>query len=162
MARSTTPGPYPALVARPRGTCDAISSMRSLLVLALSVAGCSQSDAPSATSSSKPGTSGVAHASPSTAKDPAAARARIQGGAVVVDVRSPGEFAEGHLPDAINIPVGELASRIADVDRLVAGDRGKPVVVYCATGRRSGKAKQALDAAGFSQVVNGGGFDDLR
>lgn len=95
-------------------------------------------------------------------KDPATARKLVADGAVVIDVRTPEEFAESHLPSAVNIPVDDFAARIAEVDKLVAGDKSKAVVIYCSAGSRSRKAKQQLDAAGYSHVVNGGGLDDLR
>ena len=72
------------------------------------------------------------------------------------------EFAAGHLAMAINLPVSELAGRLAEVDRLVGGDRTRPIVVYCASGSRSARAKTQLEAAGYTQVVNGGRLDDLR
>jgi phage shock protein E len=97
-----------------------------------------------------------------TAKDPAAARTLIADGAVVLDVRSPDEYADGHLSKATNIPVQELGGRLAEVDKLVGGDRSRAVVVYCAAGKRAAKAKTQLEAAGYTTVVNGGGFDDLR
>ena len=86
----------------------------------------------------------------------------IAAGAVVVDVRTPAEFAEGHLPNATNIPIQEFAQRIADVNTLAGSDKARPIVVHCASGNRSSKAKQQLEAAGYTQVVNGGGLDDLR
>jgi phage shock protein E len=95
-------------------------------------------------------------------KDPATARKLIAGGATVLDVRTPEEYADGHVPSATNLPVQDVAQRIADVDKLVGGDKTKPVVVYCAKGGRAAKAKQALEAAGYTNVVNGGGFADLR
>lgn len=84
------------------------------------------------------------------------------GSAVVLDVRTPGEFSGGHLDRATNIPVDELPSRLADVDKLTGGDKSKPIVVYCARGSRAARAKMALDGAGYTAVVNGGGIDDLR
>lgn len=98
----------------------------------------------------------------STAKDPAAARSRIAAGAVVIDVRTPGEFAEGHLPQAVNIPVAELAARAGEVATLAGGDKARPVVVYCASGNRARGAVTTLSAAGHVDVVNGGGLDDLQ
>ena len=80
----------------------------------------------------------------------------------MIDVRTADEFAGGHVPNAVNIPVQDFDSHLKDVDKLVASDHTKPVVVYCAAGKRAAKANAALDAAGYSQVVNGGGFDDLR
>ncbi len=124
--------------------------MRTLL-LALALAGCSSSEPPS-------------QPAPVTrvSKDPTAARALIDAGATVIDVRSPEEFAEGHLAKAVNLPVAQVDSRISEVVTLVGGNRNQPVVVYCAAGGRAAKAKRALETAGFTNVVNGGGFDDLR
>lgn len=90
------------------------------------------------------------------------AKQLIAKGAVVVDVRTPEEFAAGHLPNATNIPIQEFAARIGEVDKLVGGNHGKDIVVYCGSGRRSSKAKSQLDAAGYTRVVNGGGYNDLR
>lgn len=109
--------------------------------------------------SSEPATGSAQQAPVATAKDPAAARQLVAAGAVVVDVRTPEEYAGGHLPTAVNLPVQTFAP--ADVDKLTGGDKSKPVVVYCASGKRSAKAKAALDAAGYTNVVNGGGYDDL-
>jgi phage shock protein E len=86
----------------------------------------------------------------------------IANGAVVIDVRTSEEFAGEHLPSATNIPVQELGARLSDVANLVAGDKAKPIVVYCASGGRAGKAKRALEDAGYTNVVNGGGLDDLQ
>jgi rhodanese-related sulfurtransferase len=81
--------------------------------------------------------------------DPARARALVEQGARLVDVRSPGEFAGGHLPGALNIPVGEVGARHGEL-----GDRTRPVVVYCASGMRSASAASALKGLGFSQVYD--------
>ena len=98
----------------------------------------------------------------STSKDPAAARKLMAAGAVVIDVRTPDEYAGGHLPQATNIAVQDLPNRLPEVEKLVAGDKARPIVLYCGAGSRAAKAKAALDAAGYSNVVNGGGLDDLR
>jgi len=121
------------------------------VAVGLAAAGCSRSDPP------PPGATATA-----PSKDPGAARKLIAGGAVVLDVRTPDEYAEAHLPRAINIPVQELPARIGEVDKLVSGDRARPIVVYCAAGGRAARAKAQLDAAGYARVVNGGGLDDLR
>lgn len=78
---------------------------------------------------------------------PDKARALVASGARLVDVRSPGEFAGGHLAGALNIPVGELGDRVAEV-----GDKAKPVVLYCASGMRSASAAGILRRAGFADV----------
>jgi phage shock protein E len=122
-----------------------------LLAISLSVVGCSKSE-----------TQPPAPAPASTAKDPAAARKKIAAGAVVIDVRTTDEYADDHVPNATNIPVQDMGTRMADVDKLVQGDKSRPIVVYCASGGRAGKAKAMLDAAGYKNVTNGGGLDDLR
>ena len=71
----------------------------------------------------------------------------VANGALLLDVRSPGEFSGQHLKGAVNIPVGELQSRLAEV-----GDKSRTVVVYCASGMRSKAAMGTLQAAGFEDV----------
>jgi phage shock protein E len=80
----------------------------------------------------------------------------IPEGALIVDVRSAGEYQTGHFPGALNIPVDEIGKRTAEL-----GDQGKPIVVYCRSGRRSGIAKVQLEKAGFTNVVNGGSLDAM-
>ncbi len=80
----------------------------------------------------------------------------LESKALVVDVRTPAEFASGHHPRAVNIPVDEVDRRLAEF-----GDKKKPVVLYCQSGNRSGRAKQTLEAAGFTAVTNAGGYRDL-
>jgi phage shock protein E len=96
------------------------------------------------------------------AKDPATAKKLISSGATVIDVRTADEYADGHVQSAMNIPVQDLPARLAEVEKLVAGDKTKPVVVYCSAGKRAAKAKTALEGAGYTNVVNGGGYDDLQ
>lgn len=71
-------------------------------------------------------------------------------GAVIVDVRSPGEFAGGAAPGSVNIPLRELASRAGELDP------SKPVVLCCASGTRSAMAAAILKRAGFSLVYDAG------
>jgi rhodanese-related sulfurtransferase len=71
-----------------------------------------------------------------------------RGKTTLVDVRSPEEFAAGHLRDAKNIPLADLASRIGELDK----SKNRTVVVMCQTGARSGKAARQLVAAGFGDV----------
>lgn len=77
-------------------------------------------------------------------------------GAVIVDVRSTMEYAGGHLSNSINIPLDQLQSKIAKLDK------SKPVITCCASGMRSGSARRILKANGFEEVVNGGGWHSLR
>ncbi|KXK49367.1 MAG: rhodanese domain-containing protein [Chloroflexi bacterium OLB13] len=71
---------------------------------------------------------------------------------VLLDVRTPAEFAEGHIPGAVNIPVDALQSRLSEVPSDV------PVVVYCRSGNRSATASQILDRAGYETVYDLGGI----
>ncbi|WP_434513644.1 rhodanese-like domain-containing protein [Dechloromonas sp. ARDL1] len=68
----------------------------------------------------------------------------------VVDVREAEEFAGGHMPDAINIPVGKLAERVAELEKF----KDKPVIVCCAAGMRSSKACGELKKHGFDKLYN--------
>lgn len=90
------------------------------------------------------------------ASDPRArARQLVAAGAALVDVRTPGEFADGHADGALNIPLDALGGRLDELDALLGGDRTKPLVVYCRTGRRSGIAQRMLTERGYGDVVNG-------
>jgi phage shock protein E len=75
------------------------------------------------------------------------ARKLVQASARLVDVRTPGEFAAGHLPGAINIPVQQLDARMSELQPKDAA-----VVVYCRSGNRSGNAARMLKSAGFVAV----------
>jgi len=77
------------------------------------------------------------------------ARRLVASGARLVDVRTKGEFSSGHLPGAVNIPVQTLSSGLKAL-----GDPGKPIVVYCLSGARSGRAKSVLESRGFGAVHN--------
>jgi len=72
-----------------------------------------------------------------------------QEGALLLDVRSEREFAAGHLPSAVNVPVSQLAAQLGRLS-----DKRRPVVVYCASGVRSTRAAFVLREAGFSRVLN--------
>jgi rhodanese-related sulfurtransferase len=79
----------------------------------------------------------------------AEARRLIAAGARLLDVRSPGEYAGGHLPGAVNLPVQELDRRLAE-----AGPRDGELVLYCRSGHRSARAAEILRAHGFTRVHN--------
>lgn len=81
---------------------------------------------------------------------------KIQACALVVDVRTPAEFAAWHVAGAINIPLDQIEKRIGEF-----GDRNRPIVVYCRTANRSGVAKKILQRHGFTDVTNGGGLRDM-
>ena len=69
---------------------------------------------------------------------------------VVLDVRTPAEYAEGHVPGAINIPNGELAARVAELTDA----KGRDIVVYCRSGVRAAQAINVLDKAGFKRLFH--------
>lgn len=77
------------------------------------------------------------------------ARRRVDAGATLVDVRTPEEFAAGHLPGAVNIPVAELPQRFTEL-----GSPQKSFVVYCRSGVRSTRAERLLKERGFQDVFN--------
>lgn len=92
--------------------------------------------------------------------DSARAPKLIADGALVLDVREQAEWNGGHLAQAKLVPLGTIEERLAEIEQL-AGGKDKPIVLYCRTGSRSGQAKQKLEAAGFTAVVNGGGYRAL-
>jgi len=77
-------------------------------------------------------------------------------GALVLDVRSPGEFAAGHAKGARNIPLPVLKARLGELDP------GKPVLTCCASGMRSASARSILLRAGFKEVHNVGPWTVLK
>ncbi len=86
---------------------------------------------------------------------------RDEAGAVLVDVRSPAEFAGAHIAGSRNVPLADL-----DPERLAAGGtlaRDRPVLLLCQGGRRASAAAERFEAAGFAQVaVVRGGLDAWR
>jgi len=74
---------------------------------------------------------------------------------LLVDVRSPAEFAEGHISGAKNFPLQELPQQLSKLPR------NKPIMLYCRSGNRSGMALQQLHKAGYEELYNIGGIGDL-
>jgi phage shock protein E len=77
--------------------------------------------------------------------------------AAIVDVRSPGEFMSGHVAGSINIPLQEIPQRMDELKGF-----GKPIVVCCASGNRSGQAERFLRQQGLTDVYNGGSWADVE
>ena len=73
---------------------------------------------------------------------------RQSAGALLVDVRQPDEWSAGHAPNAKLIPLGSLASRLAEVPR------DREVLLICRSGNRSGSAQRQLLQLGYEQVFN--------
>ena len=76
----------------------------------------------------------------------------------IIDVRSQAEWDAGHLEQAIHIPHTKIVDRIGEV----TNDKNARIVVYCAVGGRAGMAKEKLEQLGFTNVENGGGYDDIK
>ena len=76
---------------------------------------------------------------------------------IVIDVRNTWEYEEGHVNNAVNIPLNEIPARIDEFRRLNA-----PVILYCRSGNRSGAAVHILKLAGITDVYNGGGILDMQ
>ena len=85
-------------------------------------------------------------------------KALVGKGAVVIDVRTPGEFAGAHIKGSINIPVSSITTGI----QKQVKDKSKTIIVYCHSGARSGSAKKALLKAGYTNVVNAGSLHRIR
>ncbi|MBK5284736.1 MAG: rhodanese-like domain-containing protein [Bacteroidia bacterium] len=77
-------------------------------------------------------------------------------GATIIDVRTQGEYAGGHIRGSINIPLQKLQGNLSKIKKE------KPVITCCASGARSGAAKSILKSNGFSEVHNGGGWMSLQ
>lgn len=76
-------------------------------------------------------------------------------GAFLVDVRTPGEFATGHVKGSVNIPLDRIAGELSKF-------KNKPnIVVFCKSGGRSSQAKTILEKSGFTNVINGGTWDHV-
>lgn len=81
----------------------------------------------------------------------------INNNALLIDVRTEGEFQDGHLSGAKLIPISQVSSRIAEFGE----DKDREIVLYCKGGVRAAKAEKILRANGYTQVVNAGGYQDL-
>jgi len=79
----------------------------------------------------------------------------LEQGAQVVDVRSPEEFAAGHAPGSLNMPLHELDRRLTELDPA------RWVIVCCASGTRSALARRKLRSRGFARVYNAGSWRNL-
>ena len=82
--------------------------------------------------------------------------ALVNGGAFLVDVRSPGEFAEGNVKGSVNIPLDQVQNQLAKFK-----DK-EYIVVFCRSGNRSSQAKSILEQNGFTNVTNGGSWQDVN
>lgn len=77
---------------------------------------------------------------------------------IILDVRRPDEYAEGHIPGAINVPNEEIGT--AEIAELP--DKSQMILVYCRSGRRSKEASEKLVKLGYTNIVEFGGIQDYE
>lgn len=82
--------------------------------------------------------------------------ALIAQGATVVDVRTPAEYKDGHVKGSINLPLQTLGSQMNKLKK------DQVIITCCRSGSRSGMARRQLQAAGFTQVYNGGPWNTIK
>lgn len=81
----------------------------------------------------------------------------VKEGAIILDVRSKGEYDGGHIMGSVNIPVDQLRSNFSKLK-----NKSKPIITCCASGMRSASAKRLLTASGYEVVHNGGSWSSLQ
>ncbi|GAB4026343.1 rhodanese-like domain-containing protein [Spirosoma gilvum] len=81
----------------------------------------------------------------------------LEQGAVIIDVRSPGEFAGGHAQGAVNIPLDQLETKLNKIKSYQ-----KPIVLCCASGMRSARAKSILTSHGVTNLHDAGSWRNLK
>ena len=86
---------------------------------------------------------------------------KIPEDAIIIDVRSPGEYNSGAIDRAINIPVADIVKNEQKILSLSDGAHDRVIVVYCASGIRSKMAQSSLKSVGFKNVINGGSYSKL-
>lgn len=77
--------------------------------------------------------------------------------ALLIDVRSPGEYASGHVDGAVNVPLDRIETQLP----ALAPDKSQAIILCCASGMRSGMALRALQAMGYQAAINGGATSAL-
>ncbi|MDI9309642.1 MAG: rhodanese-like domain-containing protein [Limnohabitans sp.] len=80
----------------------------------------------------------------------------IERGAVIIDVRTTGEYASGHIKGSKNIPLDQIQGKVHEIKKL-----NKPIIACCRSGARSGQATSFLKQNGI-ECINGGGWDGLQ
>jgi rhodanese-related sulfurtransferase len=80
----------------------------------------------------------------------------LEEGAIIIDVRTPQEYNDGHITNSLNIPVQQIEARISTIKK-----KGKPVILCCKSGGRAGTAKAVLKRNGI-KCMNGGSWGGLN
>lgn len=119
------------------------TKLASLIIIALALSAATQAAANESSTPSK--TSALSQ------------KSAVQARGLWIDVRTPQEFAAGHWPGAINIPVQQIQAAIT----RASPDKHTPLHLYCRSGQRAQVALQALKAMGYTHVINHGGYEDL-
>ncbi|HAH22773.1 MAG TPA: sulfurtransferase [Prolixibacteraceae bacterium] len=81
----------------------------------------------------------------------------VKEGAIIMDVRSKGEYGSGHIRGSVNIPLDQLRNNLQKFK-----DKKRPIITCCASGMRSASAKGILTSNGYTNVHNGGGWQSLN
>jgi phage shock protein E len=81
----------------------------------------------------------------------------VEQGAIILDVRSKGEYGSGHIKGSINIPVDQLSKNLSKFK-----DKNRAIITCCASGMRSASAKGILTSNGFTNIHNGGAWHSLN
>lgn len=81
----------------------------------------------------------------------------VKNGALIIDVRTKGEYSSGHIKGSINIPVESLHANLSKIK-----DKDSTIITCCASGMRSASAKHILKSKGFKNVHNGGAWHSLH
>lgn len=81
----------------------------------------------------------------------------VKAGAIILDVRSKGEFLSGHIKGSVNIPVDQLSNNLNKLK-----DKHATIITCCASGMRSASAKSILKSNGYTAVFNGGAWNSLK
>ena len=77
--------------------------------------------------------------------------------AVVIDVRTKGEFMGGHVANSLNIPLNEISSNVEKIKKM-----NKTIILCCASGNRSGQATRILKEKGLDNIYNGGSWTNVK
>ncbi|MBN8550998.1 MAG: rhodanese-like domain-containing protein [Deltaproteobacteria bacterium] len=97
-------------------------------------------------------------AQPIDALSPQKSLAKVHAGALLLDVRSPEEFAQGHLRDAVNVPHTQVSTVLPRLEP----NKNREIVLYCGSGRRASLAQAELQKQGYQQVLNAGSYSNLK
>ena len=81
----------------------------------------------------------------------------VKDGAIILDVRSKGEYDGGHIKGSVNIPVDQLRNNFNKLK-----NKSKPIITCCASGMRRASAKSLFKASGYEVVHNGGPWNSLQ